>query len=254
MHLPATLATLSVLVFAPFVSAGVYFIQPQSGSTCTGGTPCRLEWLDDGIAPLLNAVGVVRAGLFTGEQQLVQTLQPVDVASLHSVEFTPIAQAGPNSNSYYIAFTSTTAKENGTDYTAFSPFFVLKGMSGDFSSPLASATTAFSIPKSITHTGTIIPTTITVGTVDTSLPPMPSPSTTSSSSSSNTQTPSSSSTSRFTTSSVPSSSPAASVSPSVTESGAVTTPSPSSAGASRPVSLPALAVLSLCALVFTSVS
>ncbi|KAJ6593775.1 hypothetical protein B0H19DRAFT_1091963 [Mycena capillaripes] len=244
------LAALLLLDFALFVSAGVYFIQPASGSTCTGGTPCVLSWLDDGDSPLLDAVGVVTAGLFTGKQQLVQTIPPLDVAGLHSIEFTPDAQAGPNSDSYYVAFTSKSAKVNGTDYSAFSPFFTLTGMSGDFSSPLASATATFSIPSSIIHSGSIIPTTITVGSVDTSLPPIPTPSTTSSKP--NTSS-SSSVSSRFTTSSVPSSSPAASASPSNTESSASTTGSPSSAVACLP-SLPILAGLSLCALVFNSIS
>ncbi|KAF7376034.1 hypothetical protein MSAN_00018200 [Mycena sanguinolenta] len=224
------------------------FIQPQSGSTCTGGTPCVLEWDDDGILPLLPEIGIVTAGLYTGEQQLVQSIPPLNVADVNSITFTPLAQAGPNSGSYYIAFTSTTAKENGTEYIGFSPFFKLEGMSGSFSSPLASATTTFSIPASLTHTGTIIPTTITIGNVDTSLPPVSSPSSTSS----KLQSSSSSSTLRFTTSAAPSSS-TASASPSVTDSGAVTNSS-SSAAASRPLSLPALAVLSLSALVFTSVS
>ncbi|KAJ7701826.1 hypothetical protein B0H17DRAFT_924028 [Mycena rosella] len=75
------------------------FVQPANGSTCTGGTPCSLQWLDDGDAPLLNEIGVVTAGLFTGKQQLVQTIKPLDVSNLHSVQFTPNAQAGPNSGS-----------------------------------------------------------------------------------------------------------------------------------------------------------
>ncbi|KAF8210098.1 hypothetical protein K438DRAFT_140309 [Mycena galopus ATCC 62051] len=183
MHLLAILATLSLLVFPRLVNAGVFFVQPLSGSTCTAGTPCVLSWDDDGILPLLPQVGTVTAGLFTGNQQLVQTIRPLEVANLNSVNFTPIAQAGPNSDSYYIAFTSTTAKVNGTAYTAYSPFFRLTGMSGSFSSPLASATATFSIPASFTNTGTIIPTTITVGNVDTSLPPSPSQSTTFTSSS-----------------------------------------------------------------------
>ncbi|KAJ6499429.1 hypothetical protein C8R45DRAFT_115294 [Mycena sanguinolenta] len=249
MHFLATLATLSVLVFSPLVSAGIYFIQPQSGTTCTGGTPCVLEWDDDGILPLLPEIGIVTAGLFTGEQQLVQTIPPLNAADVNSITFTPLAQAGPNSGSYYIAFTSTTAKENGTEYVGFSPFFKLEGMSGSFSSPFASATTTFSIPVSLTHTGTIIPTTVTVGNVDTSLPSLPSASTTSSKLQSSS---SSSTTLRFTTSSAPSSS-TASASPSSTDSGAVANSS-SSATASRPLPLPALAVLSLSALMFTSIS
>ncbi|KAJ7622832.1 hypothetical protein DFH06DRAFT_1231586 [Mycena polygramma] len=247
---------LLLLDFALFASAGVYFIQPASGSTCSAGTPCTVSWLDDGDSPLLDAVGVVTVGLYTGTQQMVQTIPPLDVASLHSVEFTPDAQAGPNSDSYCIAFTSTNAKENGTDYIAFSPFFTLKGMSGSFSSPLASATASRSIPSSLTRTGSIIPTTITVGSVNTSLPPLPTPSTSTSKPATSSSAHSISS-SRFTTSSVPSSqpsSPVASASPSVTKSSAATTGAPSSAAASHLPSLPLLAVVSLCALVFTSLS
>ncbi|KAJ6475233.1 hypothetical protein C8R47DRAFT_1142706 [Mycena vitilis] len=243
---------LLLLDFALFASAGVYFIQPASGSTCSGGTPCTVSWLDDGDSPLLDAVGVVTAGLYTGAQQMVQTIPSLDVAGLHSVEFTPDAQAGPNSNSYYVAFTSTNAKQNGTDYISFSPFFTLKGMSGSFSSPLASATASRSIPSSLTHTGSIIPTTITVGSVNTSLPPLPTLSTSTSKSATSSSAHSISS-SRFTTSSVSSSQPSspASVSPSVTKSSAATTGAPSSAAASH---LPSLPLLALCALVFTYLS
>jgi hypothetical protein len=53
---------------SPEADFRLQFIQPASGSTCTGGTPCVLSWLDDGDSPLLNAVGVVTAGLFHGKQ------------------------------------------------------------------------------------------------------------------------------------------------------------------------------------------
>ncbi|KAJ7507344.1 hypothetical protein B0H11DRAFT_200650 [Mycena galericulata] len=245
MHFPAwILAAFVALDFALFVSAGVYFIEPASGSICTGGSPCQLQWLDDGNSPLENEVGVVTAGMFTGNQQLVQSIPPLDVASVHSVQFTPNAQAGPNSDSYYIAFTSTTDTVNGTKYVAFSPFFTLKGMSGSFSSPLAAATSTIPIPASLTHTSAdTVGTTIVVGSVGTSLPPLPTtsapskPSTTSSSSFS----------SRFTTSSIPTSSPPPTVSHSATGSptGSTSSTSTSNALHSRPLSLPVLAVLSL---------
>lgn len=82
----------------------VQFIEPASKSTCTAGSPCTIEWLDDGNSPLLNKVGVVTAGLYHGNQvnfhrgladgtftlpqQLVQTIQPLDVAAIHSIQFT----------------------------------------------------------------------------------------------------------------------------------------------------------------------
>ncbi|KAJ7115782.1 hypothetical protein C8R44DRAFT_628800 [Mycena epipterygia] len=252
MHSPARILTAFLaLDFALLVSAGVYVIKPASGTTCTGGTPCTIEWLDDGNHPLLNEIGVVTVGLFSGKQQLVQTIQPLDVSASHSVQFTPNPQAGPNSGSYYIAFTSTKAIVNGTKAISFSPFFTLKGMSGSFSSPLASATATIAIPTTVAHTSSNeVATTITLGSLDTSLPPLPTLSTSKASSSAPTSSPSpsapasstSSFLSRFTTSSVSSSSPSA------------TKSSTSDALASRPLLLlPTLAVLSLC-VIMSSIS
>ncbi|KAJ7777900.1 hypothetical protein DFH07DRAFT_796539 [Mycena maculata] len=258
------LATFVALDLARFASAGLYFIEPANGSTCTGGSPCTIDWLDDGNAPLLNLIGTVTCGLYTGNQQLVQTIQPVDVSSIHSVQFTPNAEAGPNSGSYYIAFTSTSATVNGTKYIAFSPFFNLNGMSGSFSSPLAAATSTIPIPSSLTRQSSsdTVGTTIIVGSsLDTSLPPLTTssavkpPSSSSSSLSSRFTTspiPTSSSTSvshsssfssGFTISSIPTSSPSAPA------TNSANSPSPtaasSNAATSRPLSLPVLAVLSL---------
>ncbi|KAJ6591180.1 hypothetical protein DFH09DRAFT_195705 [Mycena vulgaris] len=253
MHSPAwTIAAFLALNYALLVNAGVFFIEPASRSTCTGGTPCTLEWLDDGIPPFLNQIGVVTAGLFHGEQELVQTIQPLDVSTVHSVQFTPNAQAGPNSGAYYVAFTSTNAKVNGTKYIAFSPFFNLKGMSGSFSSPLAAATSTIPIPTSLTvTTSTPAPTTITIGG-SASLPPLPTLS------SAKPITPSSSSlSSQFTTSSIPTSASDASISASATTSPSSTPTSSSNAAASPPatlLSLPILAFLSLCVLGLSSIS
>ncbi|KAF7297126.1 hypothetical protein MIND_00945500 [Mycena indigotica] len=240
----ALTSILLALQLAPTCWAGLYFLQPASGSSCTGGSPCTVSWLDDGNRPLLPSIGVVTAGLYTGKMQLVQTLPPVDTSNVLSYQFTPIPEAGPNSNAYYIAFTSTETKVNGTNYVGFSPFFTLKGMSGSFSSPLASATRSVAIPTTISNRpGSIIPTTITVGNVDTSVSlsiPQPSVKPKPSSSFQSLTLPTTSFTSRFSTSSI-SSSPLPSVSPASAAS--------TNFGARNPVpSLPFLAVLSLCIL------
>ncbi|KAF8814406.1 hypothetical protein BYT27DRAFT_7082282, partial [Phlegmacium glaucopus] len=57
---------------------------------------CTVTWLDDGEKPLLSVIGVSTVGLYTGMQQLVQTIAPVDVANTHSITFTPLPDAGPN--------------------------------------------------------------------------------------------------------------------------------------------------------------
>ncbi|GAW10352.1 hypothetical protein LENED_012610 [Lentinula edodes] len=132
------------------VQATLYVIQPSAGSTCSGGSPCTVQWLDDGTTPLNSNIGVTTCGLYTGDMQLVQTIDPVDVSSTQSLVFTPISDAGPDSSDYYIAFTSTNLEINGTKYTSYSSFFSLNNMTGSFSSSVASATSSIPIPSSLT--------------------------------------------------------------------------------------------------------
>lgn len=87
-------------------------ISPLATTSCRAAHPCTVEWLDDGAAPLLAAIGVATVGLYTGDevrfspsppfvpylgmnadgigaaQELVQTLPPVDVSTAHSLVFT----------------------------------------------------------------------------------------------------------------------------------------------------------------------
>ncbi|KAG5340236.1 hypothetical protein C0989_002468 [Termitomyces sp. Mn162] len=62
-------------------------IKPEANSTCHGGQRCTIQWLDDGIRPLLAAAGVCTFGLYTGTMQLVQTIPPVDVSATRSISF-----------------------------------------------------------------------------------------------------------------------------------------------------------------------
>ncbi|KAF5365250.1 hypothetical protein D9758_005399 [Tetrapyrgos nigripes] len=159
------------------VQAGIYVLKPASGSVCHGGQECTISWLEDGDSPLLPAIGVVTVGLYTGEMQLVQSIPAVNVAEAQSVTFTPIPEAGPNSKKYYIALTSTSTEVNGTSYVGYSPFFELDGMSGSFDSPLDSATSSVPIPSSLTETSASLSigviSTRTIGTLSTSIPPLP---------------------------------------------------------------------------------
>ncbi|PBK84709.1 hypothetical protein ARMGADRAFT_1018391 [Armillaria gallica] len=180
----------------------LYVIEPNSGSTCHGGQNCTVEWLDDGVRPLLSSFGVSTVGLYTGTQQLVQSIDPVDTSTTHSLTFTPIPEAGPDSDTYYICFTSTSVFDNGTAVMAFSPFFQLDQMTGTFATPLASATTSIAVPTSLTQTSAADSTselsTIIVGTLSTSLSSLTSLSATTPATSSPSST-----TSRFSTSSAP---------------------------------------------------
>ncbi|KAK0469183.1 uncharacterized protein EV420DRAFT_1492916 [Desarmillaria tabescens] len=218
----------------------LYVIEPNSGSSCHGGQNCTVEWLDDGTWPLLSSFGVSTVGLYTGTQQLVQTLDPVDTSATHSLTFTPIPEAGPNSDTYYICFTSTSVFDNGTAVMAFSPFFQLDQMTGSFTTPWESATASIAIPTSLTQTSadsTSELSTIIVGTLSTSLPPLTSLSATSPATSSSSIT-----TSRMSTSSAPQST-------STSASAAASTQSGTANGAlsrTNAVSPLIMGVLSLC--------
>ncbi|KAK7460857.1 hypothetical protein VKT23_008788 [Stygiomarasmius scandens] len=156
------------------VQAALYILQPASGSVCHAGEECTIRWTDDGESPLLSAIGVVTVGLYTGEMQLVQSIPAANVAQAQSITFTPIPEAGPNSDAYYIALTSTSATVDGSPYVGYSPAFKLDGMSGSFDSPLDSATASIPIPSSLTDSAASqaggVVTTRTIGTLSTELP------------------------------------------------------------------------------------
>ncbi|EDR10348.1 uncharacterized protein LACBIDRAFT_325313 [Laccaria bicolor S238N-H82] len=164
-----------VLLEAPlFARAGLYVVSPSKGSVCHGGQPCTIEWLDDGTAPLLSAIGVATVGLYTGKQKIVQWIQAVDVTTAHSITFTPNPAAGPNSDAYYIAITSTSLKKTNDStipYSGWSPYFRLDRMSGSFDTPLPSATASIQIPSSLLHAATQSAqstSTVTIGHLSTS--------------------------------------------------------------------------------------
>ncbi|KAF9045306.1 hypothetical protein BJ165DRAFT_1528193 [Panaeolus papilionaceus] len=238
------------LDLAQIVSAGLFILQPSEASTCTGGQPCTITWIEDGVSPLLTDVGVSTIGLYTGKQQLVQTISPVDVTKTRTISFTPNPAAGPNSDAYYIAITSTTAKGNNSiPYTSWSPYFRLAGMSGSFDSPLPAATSPIPIPASLTRSSpsASVTSTITIGTINTSQPPIatstsPLPRSTSSSTS---QT-------RLTTS-VRSTSTSTTALPSATNANVPPTPTPSTSGAVRDASHQLTCLLLLVTAITSSV-
>lgn len=126
-------------------------LKPSSGSVCHGGTPCTVEWIEDGDQPLLNAIGTSTVGLFTGNQvgslicqnilhscsklskesnlltlqtryrsllHLTHRLGLIRILSTRSCPHTLFSKLLS-----YIAFSSADLQVNGSRYTAFSPFF-----------------------------------------------------------------------------------------------------------------------------------
>ncbi|KIY44441.1 hypothetical protein FISHEDRAFT_51327 [Fistulina hepatica ATCC 64428] len=80
------------------VHAFLYVTSPDEDTIYYGGESCTVTWLDNGDKPLLSSIGVSFAGLYTGDMQLVQSIEYIDVSSSHSLTFTPLAEAGPDSD------------------------------------------------------------------------------------------------------------------------------------------------------------
>ncbi|KAI0696532.1 hypothetical protein BC835DRAFT_860437 [Cytidiella melzeri] len=150
-----------VLVALPSVLGTLY------STTCSGGKPCSVDWLDNGESPTLSTIGPCYVGLYHGNGVLVQQIEPVDVANVHSLTFTPDSAAGPNSNTYYINFTTI---DVSNPYTQYSPFFTLNGMSGSLSSPNPSDTSSISVPSTVASAATpSVSVTITVNATQTTV-------------------------------------------------------------------------------------
>ncbi|KAI0685920.1 hypothetical protein C8T65DRAFT_678240 [Cerioporus squamosus] len=216
---------------ALLVQGTIYITKPLPGSTCSGGKSCTVEWLDDGVVPLLSDIRTCHVALYNGNQVLIQQISPVDVSAQHALTFTPDPNAGPNSSGYYINFTSVNPVSDST-YYQFSTMFTLDSMTGSFGSPVASDTAAIPVPSTLTDApSTSATSTSTVGGSSSS----PSSAPVSSSSADTSAGPSSSSGSSASSSSSSSSLPGSSSSSSSSTPTTSTTPSTSTTGdASNP--------------------
>ncbi|KAI0080395.1 hypothetical protein K474DRAFT_1657808 [Panus rudis PR-1116 ss-1] len=142
--------------------ATIYVTSPLQDTVCHGGQPCEVQWVDNGAVPLLNNIGPCHIGLYNGREVLIQQIDPVDVGATHSLVFTPDPQAGPNSVTYYIKFTSVNPVGN-TTYTQYSTFFRIADMAGSFSSPVPSDTSPLPVPSSVlSGSSTSVSVTVTV--------------------------------------------------------------------------------------------
>ncbi|KAI5118908.1 hypothetical protein M0805_004684 [Coniferiporia weirii] len=141
-----------VATLLPLSRASLFITHPYAGITCHGGSACSLTWADDGNAPLLSAIGVCDIALYQGTDTIVQQLAAgIDVSQTHELPFTPDADAGPNSDSYWIKVTALSARDPNSPsnaYTSYSGFFTLDGMSGETDKPVPSLTSTLPLPTS----------------------------------------------------------------------------------------------------------
>jgi len=143
---------------------------PIAGTTCTGGQVCSVTWNDNRQGVSLAQQGNCTVALYTGGAQQQTFLQPIaypnaiNVSTIQTIQFTVDPTVGPNSDQYFIRFSSTslTNPTSPTNpYLSFSAKFTLAGMSGTFNSTvqqqLAGVTSSAS--SSASSSGTARPTT-----------------------------------------------------------------------------------------------
>lgn len=147
MRLAPSFAIVTAIAHSLTAFGALYVITPTTQSVCHGGKPCLVQWLDDGQNPLLATMGPCHVGLFSGNEKLIQQIEPVDVSTSHSLTFTPSPNAGPNSSTYYVQFTSVTT--SNSSLVAFSPNFSLDNMTGSFNSPVPELTSTIPVPPSV---------------------------------------------------------------------------------------------------------
>lgn len=126
----STLFPLALLFGAPSVLAGVYITNPVSSTTIKGGQTLTINWKDDGISPVLSAVGPSSIDLYTGsttQQTFLQTFaENVDVSKVNSVTGLIPASIGPDGDWYFVRVTSQALKDTRQPqypYQAFSAKF-----------------------------------------------------------------------------------------------------------------------------------
>jgi len=125
-------------------SAMVYITSPTASSNFSAGVSSPITWQDDGKQPTPKDIGPSKVGLYVGnvnQQVLVQTISTnTDVSQASSIDFTPEAGAGPDSDQYFIRFDSLSLKQNGTNFPvqAFSHKFALNKMTGSFNASVSS--------------------------------------------------------------------------------------------------------------------
>ncbi|KAG1847815.1 hypothetical protein DFJ58DRAFT_796955 [Suillus subalutaceus] len=155
--------------------ANVFITSPVGSTTFTAGQQATVSWQDDGTSPNLTSFGPALIGIYTGnadQQTLLQTISTnTDVSTTSSVNFTPDGTIGPDSNEYFVRFTSislTDATNPQYPAEAFSAKFTMTGMTGTSSASGTMVTVATTSAAAATIGSTTSPSTASTSATATS--------------------------------------------------------------------------------------
>ncbi|KAH9974378.1 hypothetical protein BGW80DRAFT_1170560 [Lactifluus volemus] len=156
----SSLVALSLAAILPSALATVYVTEPVASTSLAGGKPAAIKWQDDGNAPTLANFGPAAIALCVGSQIQQIVLQVIstntDVSKVNTINWTPTATVGPDSDAYFIKFTSNGLQDvHNPQYPAeaFSAKFRMTDMTGAFNS------TIMGLINGASSAGTAAPTT-----------------------------------------------------------------------------------------------
>jgi ElaB/YqjD/DUF883 family membrane-anchored ribosome-binding protein len=138
MRLTTAVTTIAALAVPALGELAV--TSPTASTTCSGGQRCTVAWSDNGSGATLAQQGNTTVALYTGgksQQTFLQPIafpDPVNVATVDSIEFTVDPAVGENGRFYFIRFSSVALKDGANPYLSFSAVFTLDRMTGTFNS------------------------------------------------------------------------------------------------------------------------
>jgi hypothetical protein len=133
--------SLSFVLFglASSALANIYITNPVASTVMTAGQSASIVWQDTTDSPSLSEFGAAKFSVAVGNaisQTVLQVIaENVDVSTTSTIQFTPDASVGGDSDQYFIRVESNSlkdAKDARFPALGFSAKFTIKGMSGSF--------------------------------------------------------------------------------------------------------------------------
>ncbi|BEJ12172.1 hypothetical protein CspHIS471_0206320 [Cutaneotrichosporon sp. HIS471] len=126
----------ALLALAAPALATIYTTNPVASTSVKGGEVLEIKWQDDGIAPVLDTIGICSVDLCIGsptKQLCIQNLaESVDVSKASTVSTTIDPSIGANHDAYFIRYSAENYTDKGMPYMQFSARFALTDMTGNF--------------------------------------------------------------------------------------------------------------------------
>ncbi|KAH9823313.1 hypothetical protein DFH28DRAFT_880896 [Melampsora americana] len=126
-------SVLCILISLSSTQSSLFFTSPVESTTCVGGKPCILSWINDKALPELSEYGPMIIGLWTGsDTQQIELIKlgNIDPKTSNTLNVVIPSKVTANGNQVFIRMDQISPNHPGDPYQAFSAHFNLSGMTG----------------------------------------------------------------------------------------------------------------------------